>query len=228
MKRLYLEGLIASGEDKAILDDFGYPNTTPEDLREFLRWAGGEDVELWVNSYGGDVWAAMAMYADLKNYPGKTRALITGLSASAATIVMCGCETVEASIGAQIMMHNASSSAEGDYHDMYVTAEQLQTANNSILAVYTAKTGRKVTDLKQMMERTTWMDANTALETGFVDAVVDFSDQRLVAALQERFPKSTDGHVLDTYQKTVDAARKSTASELEKRRKALEMEKERF
>lgn len=228
MKRLYVDGLIASGEDKDVLDAWGYPNVTPEDVRLFLNDAAGEDVEIWVNSYGGDVWAAMAIYAQLKDYKGASKALITGLSASAATIVMCGCDTVEASIGAQIMMHNASASAEGDYHDMYVSAEQLQTANNSILAIYTAKTGRKVTDLKQMMERTTWMDAQMALEAGFVDNIVDFSDQRLVAALQDRLPRSPEGEVLNTYHKTIKALKESAVAEILQRKQMLELEKERF
>ena len=183
MRRVYVEGLIVPDEDQEMMDYFGYPCMCPRKLRMALEEADGDDVELWINSYGGDVWAAMAMYADLQSYPGGTIAFVTGLCASAATIILCGCDMASASIGAQLMVHNASTSSDGDYHDMYTSAEQLKTADDAILAVYVKRTGKSYDELKAYMERTTWFSAQTALEIGFVDEVADFSDQRLIAGV---------------------------------------------
>ena len=184
MKRIYAEGLIAPDEDRDMLEMFGFPCITPRMLRWQLDQAKNnenEDIELWINCYGGDVWAAMAMYADLQSYEGNTTAFVTGLSASASTVLMLGCKTVKASIGAQFMIHNAQSEADGDYHDMYTAAEQLKTGNDGILAVYIKKTGQDYSKLKNLMERTTWLSASEAQDLGFVDEIEHFENERLVA-----------------------------------------------
>lgn len=182
MKRIYCEGVIAASEDGEMLDFFGIPNMTPEKLRAALTESMGEDTELWINSYGGDIWAAMVMYSELQKHEGKLTSFITGLSASAATILMLGCDEVVASIGAQFMFHNAQTEAAGDYHDMYVAADQLKSANDGISAVYVKKTGKSYDEIKNLMNRTTWLSAQEALDNGFVDRIETFEKERLVAS----------------------------------------------
>lgn len=183
--KIYINGYIVPDEDAPILDWFEYPYLSPKSLRDQLEKADGEDVELLINSYGGDVWAAQSIYAELKRYKGKVTGLITGLAASAATIVMCACENLKASPGAQIMIHNASASASGDYRDMEVTAEQLKTANDGIKAIYTARTGKSYAELQEMLDAETWFSAETALQAGFVDEIETFEDVRLVAGIND-------------------------------------------
>lgn len=183
MGRIYCEGIIAASEDGEMLDYFGIPNITPEKLRTSLTEQLGEPIELWINCYGGDVWAAMAMYSELQKYEEETTAFVTGLSASAATILMLGCEKVIASIGSQFMFHNAQTEADGDYHDMYIAADQLKSANDGISAVYAKKTGKPYDEIKNLMERTTWFSAQEALDFGFVDTIETFEKERLVASV---------------------------------------------
>lgn len=183
--KIYIDGYIVPDEDVMIMEWFEYPYFSPSVLREKLKQAGGENVELMINSYGGDVWAAQSMYAELKQYKGKVTGLITGLAASAATIVMCACKNLKASPGAQVMIHNASTSADGDYRDMEATAEMLKTANDGIKAIYTAKTGRSYDDLQKALDAETWFSAETALEAGFVDEIETFDDVKLVAGLND-------------------------------------------
>ena len=76
MGRIYCEGLIAASEDGEMLDFFGIPNITPEKLRTALTEQIGEPIELWINCYGGDVWAAMAMYSELQKYESGTTAFV--------------------------------------------------------------------------------------------------------------------------------------------------------
>lgn len=229
MKKLYIEGLIAADSDSSFLEMFGEKHTTPSELRAFLEEAKGEDVEIWINSYGGDVWSAMAMYADLKTYEGSTRAFVTGLAASAATIVMLGCVNVEASAGAQFMIHNCTSSTTGDYHDMYITAEQLQTGNDAILAIYKANTKNNYQDLKNMMEKTTWMSAADALNKGFINKVVDLSDQRLVAMVGKSRGKMTaNGPKQESYDAMLDRMKNEAKQAKDVRKRSLEIERRRY
>ena len=183
--KIYIDGYIVPDEDALIMRWWDIPYFSPKMLREKLGQAGNGDVELMINSYGGDVWAAQAMYSELKQYKGKVTGLITGLAASAATIVMCACEHLKASPGAQVMIHNAETSADGDYRDMESTVEMLKTANDGIKAIYTAKTGRSYQELQDALDAETWFSAETALEAGFVDEIETFEDVKLVAGIND-------------------------------------------
>lgn len=222
MKKYYVEGIITADEDASWYLEAGLPCTSPSDIRSFLSDANGEEVELWINCYGGDVWAAMAIYAELQDYQGQTNAFVTGLAASAATIVMLGCQTVEASIGAQIMIHSASTNADGDYHDMYTAAEQLLTANDSIAAIYVKKTGKTYDEIRNLVERTTWFSAQTALDNGFIDSIVDFSDQRLkiAASYKTGLAEQRVRSIRDRFEREQQLK--------EKQQQKLNLEKERF
>lgn len=174
MKTIKIEGYIVPTEDQEMYDFFGYSATSPKLMASQLLEAAGEDVELVIKSYGGDVWAAADIYAQLKRYEGATKASVTGLAASAATILMCGCDTVEAWPAAEIMIHlSHTNNREGDYRDMEEAAESLKASDAGLVAVYTAKTGKDPAIIQDLLEKTSWMTPDEALELGLIDAIVD-------------------------------------------------------
>jgi hypothetical protein len=75
---------------------------------------------------------------------------------------------------AQIMIHNCSTSADGDYRDMDSASQMLQSINQGIRNAYKAKTGLSDDQLKELMDKTTWMSAQDAVKYGFVDGVMTF------------------------------------------------------
>lgn len=232
--RLYADGVICPPEDQEFLDYMGYSTISPKDVISFLeKREVGEEVEIWINSYGGDVWAAMEIYNLLKDYPGKKTALITGLAASAATIIMLGCDQVLATPGAQFMIHNANASADGDYHDMYMTAEQLKTANDALQAVYVKETGISPEKIKSMMERTTWFSAKDAVEIGLIDKVNEQKDIRVAASIMGKANKF-DENIMNDYHfgiselKSAIDYKKQEKNDLQMKKRQLEIEKEKF
>ncbi len=190
MKTMKVEGYIVSTEDQEIYDYFGYPATSPGRMADQLKEAAGDEIEIVINSYGGDVWAAADMYAQLRKYEGETKASITGLAASAATILMCGCDSVEAWPAAEIMVHLSHSYQDGNYRDMLEAAESLKTSDAGLVAIYTAKTGQAPEVIQNLIEKTTWMTPNEALELGFIDTIVDPAERGSlpVAASQVGLP----------------------------------------
>ncbi len=182
MKKIIVEGQIVDSSDASILAWFGIRCFSPQALRNALIEAKGEDVELQINSPGGNAWAASSMYAELKEYKGNVNASIVGLAASAATILMCGCDHVRAWPTAQIMIHNPWTYAEGDQHDMESAKQRVETCAAGMIAAYTAKTGRTVEELQSWMDSETWMSAQDALELGFVDEVVAVDGIEPIAA----------------------------------------------
>lgn len=179
MKNINVKGTIVSSEDKWIYDWLGYESTAPEDIESALSEANGEDVTFVVNSSGGDVFAGNEINYLISQYRGNTIADIVGIAASIATVICCGADTVRMAAGAQYMIHNVSSSAYGDYREMDKSSQILRVANKTISNTYRLKTGMSESELLELMDQETWMDAVRAQELGFVDEIIGDSKQCL-------------------------------------------------
>jgi ATP-dependent Clp protease protease subunit len=191
MLSLRINGRIVTSDDAEIFDWLGWESASPKSLREFLKNAKGEDVELLINSYGGDVHAAAEMYGELKRYKGHVKSVIVGLAASAATVVALGADRVVAYPMAQMMIHNVSTFAVGDHNDMESAKQSLETADAGLRAIYTRKTGKSMDELKALMDAETWFSAQTALDAGFVDAIVEPEVRDMVASSESNKPDMT-------------------------------------
>lgn len=134
--------------------------------------AGNADVlHVYINSPGGSVFEGRAIMAALSRFTGKTIAHIDSLCASAATSIALSCDEVQMSDGALFMIHNASGLVWGDKSDMRSTADLLEKIETSIIADYTAKTGKSTEAITAWMDAETWFTAAEALANGFIDEV---------------------------------------------------------
>ena len=172
MAEIDIRGVIASNDDAWIYRWFGYEATSPADVTRVLQEAGGEEVVVRINSYGGDVWSASEIYTSLRAYTGPIITVVTGLAASAASVILMAGKPVRASPTAEIMIHNPSMQAEGDYREMERARKELINTRNAILNAYELKTGLTRSTLRQMMDRPAWMTAQTAKRRGFIDEVL--------------------------------------------------------
>ena len=173
MVKIDAKGTIVSNEDKWIYDWLGYDAFCPKDIDKQLEDANGDDVTIVINSGGGDVFAGSDMSYSISQYKGKIQADISGSCCSAASIIACAAGYVRAFPTAMYMIHNVSSGAQGDYHDMDKQSQILQTANKAISAIYQKKTGRSEKELLNLMDKESWFDAKTAMKYGFVDELIE-------------------------------------------------------
>ena len=171
MKKIEVKGTIVGNADKWIYEWFGMDATCPKDVNAVISEANGEPLLVEINSGGGDVFAGSEIYTVLKAYAGTVEINIVGLAASAASVIaQAGHSRISPT--ALFMVHNVSGSAAGDFHDMQQEAEILQTANKAVAAAYLEKTGKSMEELLGIMDAETWMDAQKAVEYGFVDEVM--------------------------------------------------------
>ena len=162
---LELNGTIA---EESWFDD----DITPRMFKEEL-YSGTGPITIWINSPGGDCIAASQIYAMLMDYKGEVTVKIDGIAASAASVIaMAGTKVVIAPT-ALIMIHNPSTSANGDHRDMSKTIEVLNEVKESIINAYEIKTGLSRAVLSHMMDAVTWMNANKAIELGFADEILE-------------------------------------------------------
>ena len=177
-----IKGVIVNNDDKWMYDWLDMDATSPRDIEGAIAQAGGEALDVDINSGGGSVVAGSEIYAALQAYPGEVRIHIVGQACSAASVIACAgyCDMVRTGL---LMIHNVSASASGDHRDMTHAAERLQTANRAIAAAYRAKTGKTEAELLADMDAETWMTAEDALAAGFVDAIAQpAAGMRMVAA----------------------------------------------
>jgi ATP-dependent Clp endopeptidase proteolytic subunit ClpP len=181
-KKVNIKGPIISSDDAWIYDWFGIENTSPKSVNKAIEEANGDELEVEINSGGGSVFAGSEIYTALRSYKGNVTVKIVGLAASAASVIAMAGKKIMMSPTAQMMIHNVSTYASGDYRDMEHTAEILKNANDTIANAYRIKSGMTQKDLLSMMDNETWMTAEKAKGYGLIDEVMFENEIQIVAS----------------------------------------------
>ncbi|WP_350343229.1 head maturation protease, ClpP-related [Proteinivorax hydrogeniformans] len=177
-RTLYLDGYIA--EESWFEDD-----VTPKIFKEELEAERG-DITLFINSPGGDCFAASRIYTMLKEYEGKVTVKIDGIAASAASVIAMAGDEVLMSPTAMLMIHNPATIVWGEVLDMKRGIEVLSEVKESIINAYESKAGLTRQKISTMMDKETWMSAGKALELGFCDEVL-YTEKKVPDAVVNGF-----------------------------------------
>lgn len=161
---LRLEGPI---DDESFWGD----EVTPKAFREELNADAG-DITVWINSPGGNVFAAAEIYTMLRDYPGSITVKIDAIAASAASVIAMAGSKVLMSPVAMLMIHDPSTIAMGNTKDMEKAIATLNEVKESIINAYAAKSGLSHNRISKLMENETWMNAKKAVELGFADEIL--------------------------------------------------------
>lgn len=162
--------LVLNGE---ISDETWYGDeVTPELFRKELD-AGTGNITVWINSPGGDVFAAAQIYNMLMEYKGDVTVKVDALAASAASVIAMAGTTVLMSPVAMMMIHNPMTIAIGDSKEMQKAGEMLDEVKESIMNAYEIKTGLNRTKISHLMDAESWFNAKKAVEFGFADGILN-------------------------------------------------------
>ena len=168
-RTLFLNGMIS--------DETWYGDeVTPQLFKDELN-AGNGNITVWINSPGGDVFAAAQIYNMLRDYKGSVTVKIDGIAASAASVIAMAGDKVCVSPVAMMMIHNPATMAMGETRDMQKAIAMLNEVKESILNAYEFKTGLTRARLSHMMDDETWFNAKKAVELGFADKILFDSDE---------------------------------------------------
>ena len=152
-------------------ESFWGDEITPQMFRDELE-SGEGDVTVWINSPGGNVFAAAEIYTMLKDYKGSITVKIDAIAASAASVVAMAGDTVQMSPVAMLMIHDPSTVAMGNTKDMEKAIEVLNEVKESIINAYASKSGLSHARIANLMSNETWMNAKKAVELGFADEIL--------------------------------------------------------
>ena len=145
--------------------------------KELQKLKNVSHINLRVNSPGGDVFEASAIYNLLKDFAKVNNIQITGyidgLAASAASFLVLCASKVVMGTGALYMIHNPLSSAYGNVEKLKKQIELLDTVKEAILDIYCSKSKLSREEISEKMNNEKWYRATEALEAGFVDEIVE-------------------------------------------------------
>ena len=146
-----------------------------------------DQINVYINSYGGEVAEGLAIYNALRRHKATVRTYCDGFACSAASIVfMAGDERVMSN-ASLLMIHNAWMLAMGDQNDLRKNADDLEVINAATIQAYLNHVNISEDKLKEMMDAETWISAADALEMGFATAVVNpATTDKAAASLRQR------------------------------------------
>lgn len=164
----------------------------PQDVADFLNELDGmTDINIHVNSGGGDVFAGLAIYNILKNNGANKTVYVDGLAASIASVIALAGDTVIIPKTAQFMVHNPWTFMFGGYNaaDLLKVADMLDNIKQPILNVYSEhlKDGVDIETIQQMMDEEKWLTGDQAAE--YFNIQVDENIEAAACANSEFFSK---------------------------------------
>lgn len=195
--RININGTIVPNDEAWIYEWLGLSCVCPKQVDELIEKANGEQIDVYIDSGGGEIFAGSSIYSALKAYSGVVKIHVVGLAASAASVIACGGDS-DISPTAMVMVHNVSGESSGDYHQMDKTSNVLKKANQAMAAAYVEKTGMKESDALAMMENETWLTAADAVKKGIIDRIAGDDGMRLVASVSNVLPRGTIEKIRNT------------------------------
>lgn len=145
---------------------------TPKQFKQDLDALGDiKNLNIYVNSPGGDVFASQAIYSTLKRHTAYKTVYIDGLAASGASIIAMVGDKIIMPANAMMMIHNSWTYAAGNKERLREIADTMEQIDKTLVGVYSSRTGMSDEDITALLDAETWLTAEEAVTKGFADEV---------------------------------------------------------
>jgi len=145
-----------------------------------------------IHSAGGEVLDGLAIYNLLASHPAHVTVKIPTLAASIASIIAMAGDSIEIGRGAFMMVHNPYAQTKGGSEELRKLADVLDKMKDSMVAIYSKRTGKSKEDCEKLMEAETWMTGPEAVKHGFADKLVDGPKKAIAADSLKIYAKVPD------------------------------------
>ncbi|MEU1733341.1 head maturation protease, ClpP-related [Streptosporangium sp. NPDC020145] len=172
--------------DIYIYDEISAEGITAKDFTRDLRGITASNIELHLNTQGGDVYDGMTIYNALRRHRAHVTVIVDGLAASIGSVIAMAGDRIIMAPHSQMMIHEAWVRSVGDADETRKTADLLDKMSDNIAQVYANKAGGSVVHWRSLMKAETWFTAEEAVEAGLAGEVAD----RLPVAARLREPQS--------------------------------------
>ena len=173
---LYIYGDVESDDPGGWLSAPKESETSANALRDALaQQPNAQQINLYINSYGGSVFEGTAIYNQLRRHPAHKTAYIDGFACSIASVIAMAADEIVMPRNAMMMIHNMWMGAVGNADELRKAAEDLDKINAAGREAYLAKAGDKLSSeqLVDMQNRETWLTAEECMQYGLADRYAD-------------------------------------------------------
>uniref|UniRef100_UPI0004649DB6 head maturation protease, ClpP-related n=1 Tax=Metaclostridioides mangenotii TaxID=1540 RepID=UPI0004649DB6 len=184
--------------------------TCPQQVIDVINKANGKQINLHINSYGGDVFAGIAICNQLKNYEGKVVAHIDSIAASAASVIAMGADEIIMPNNATMMIHNAWAYTAGNASELRAEADKLEKINSSVRQSYMDKFIGTEEELTQLLDDESYLTAEECITLGFANSVAKQTPQHdpklnIKASILNKYkkPEEPKTNILNKFRKEI-------------------------
>lgn len=192
----------AQGAEVMIYDEIGAFGISAKQFADDIKKLGDiKHMTVRLNSPGGSVIDGNAIYTTLKNHKAKVTVHIDSVALSMGSVIAMAGDHVAMAQNGLMMIHNPWGGAIGDADELRKTADVMDKMKSTLVRIYTTKTGMSEEAINDMMNEETWMDADEALQFGFIDEItgaVDMAANFDLSAFRNVPERLTQSAVADT------------------------------
>lgn len=188
-----IEALSEDNTEIMIYDVIGWPFNDAGEIIRALSGINTKTVTVRINSPGGDVFDAIAIFNALQSHKSKIITKIESLAASAASFIALAGKEVQAYQNAMFMIHDPWVLAAGNQYDLREIADILEKISGNMVDIYSQNSNIGKKEIRDMLKAETWFTAKEAKEKGFIDAIIDGK------AAKAQFDLSMFAHVPDGF-----------------------------
>ncbi len=133
-----------------------------------------EDIKIYINSPGGSVTAAMALYDTIQHVKANVATICIGMAASAAAILLAsGTKGKRFSLpNSRIMIHQPMGGAQGQFKDLEITVREIERLKKVIDGILAKHTGQPIKKIETDTDRDFWMSPEDAKKYGIIDKII--------------------------------------------------------
>jgi ATP-dependent Clp protease protease subunit len=172
-----------------------------------------KQLNIYINSAGGNVVDGQAIYSMLKRHTANKTVYIDGLAASIASVIAMAGNQIKIPRNAMIMIHNAWGVVGGNAKELRKMSDVLDKVDETIKVVYAEKTGLSIENITQLMEAETWMTAEEAISKGFADELI--TEKKIAACMSSdffnRYKNVPKDLVIEEEEKTIPETEEETS-----------------
>lgn len=188
-----IEALSEDDTEVLIYDVIGWPFNDASELVRALADIKTKTVTVRINSPGGDVFDAIAIFNALQSHKSKIITKIESLAASAASFIALAGKEVQAYQNAMFMIHDPWVLAAGNQYDLREIADILEKISGNMVDIYSQNSNVGKKEIREMLKTETWFTAKEAKDKGFIDTIIDGK------AAKAQFDLSMFAHVPDEF-----------------------------
>jgi len=145
---------------------------TAKNVAKQLRNIGDQQVNVDINSPGGDVFEGFAIYNLLRDHPRKVTVRVVGMAASAASLIAMAGDEIQVARAGFLMIHNIWVYTAGNRNELRALADMLEPFDAALADVYAARSGIDKAEIAALLDKETWLSGEQAVADGFADALM--------------------------------------------------------